>query len=202
VNVRRLRWLALCAVWLTGCAGQGPIPYQPMAPNAQAGKIDLFVELQLTERFQSTALDAVLQRQYKWLLGDALSQHAETMARMLFRDVVVTRPGAAPTDRPVQAILTPSAQAFFIAPMIAFTSATVTVALNWELATPTGKTIWSDQIGGKVTEVWGVGYTWNSNLGEALGTATREAFGKSAQVMSNAPQIRAFAADPGPGVDR
>jgi len=99
---------------------------------------------------------------HRWLLGGVLSENAEALARVLFRDVVVTQ-DAAVGERNVHATLTPVVTALrYSEPRRAFAEALVTVEIAWAIRNRAGETVWQDRVVGAANGRWGDGFGWNS----------------------------------------
>lgn len=186
---RAFSWAAwvLC---FAGCATETPIRHQPLAVASRAEKIDLKIELLLSDAFRTVAVSGDMGLlPFRFLLGDALSRYAEGLATTLFREVEVSE-GVASGDDSAQAVLTPAAGSLsFSAPTSAFSSALVTFDLAWTLTDLAGNTIWQDRVVGEARGRWGDGFGWKGDLRRFVEEAVHDAFRNSFRVLSEAEHL-------------
>jgi hypothetical protein len=154
------------------------------------------IELLLTDPFRSQTFESrvdVLQP-VRFMLGDALSEHAKVLARDLFREVVVSE-GAAAEEEGALAVLKPVAgMVSHTAPSGATDVALVTFEVAWTLTDRKGEVIWQDRLIGEVHRKWGFMFRGaHETLRRFVEEAVRDAFSNSFRALSSSERVRSFA---------
>jgi hypothetical protein len=150
-------------------------------------KIPLKIALNITDEL----------RQAKWeqkaltgggtamAVGTALAEDAPQFARSTFADVIEVNNGAAPTQ-PVDAILTPRMAFIGITyGQTMFSKDTITLKLEWTLASSAGNVLWADTITGLGVSKGG--------FAKDLKLAIEDAFRKTQDTMLSAPALQQLA---------
>lgn len=191
-NFFLLRILSIfCVLLVSGCSYTYDPPQLTVRYYPEAQKIDLSVELLLTNEFQNAQW---ADRGFILPLGEALSRNAEAMSRAVFASVVVTRAETSSKARNSDAILTPnmvSAQRTVGA--TAFSEQITTILLEWTLTDPDGKLIWVDTVQGDGIGLSGNVFTHEAKTQEQAELALTRLFQNSATAISSSPEIRSYA---------
>lgn len=180
-----------CVLLVSGCSYTYDAPQLTVAYYPEAHKMDLSVELLLTDEFQNAKWE---DRGFILPLGEALSRNAEAMSRAVFASVVVVRAEMPSKARNSDAILTPnmmSAQRTVGA--TAFSEQITTILLEWTLTDPDGKLIWVDTVQGEGIGLSGNVFTHEAKTREQADLALNRLFQSSAKAISSSPEIGAYA---------
>lgn len=174
--VAGILYIAFLVIALASCATTPPVAHMPQMTVGNyppSEKFDLKVVLQLSEELRSATwqIDSVGVIQ----LGMQLTHNAETVAGLLFTDVVVT---TAPHMESADAILIPRlvyAEEIWPPFFGWFERPVLTVILEWTLESRNGNLIWVDTVEGK----------WNAAHQSVRETIRAGQYGNVIRVLDN-----------------
>lgn len=184
------------AFLITACSNVLEIPTISFSAYQQTERINLSVELSLTEEFR-TAKSERMQDQETIIfpLGDNLVVNAETLARAIFADVSIVTDNSDVKQKQVDAVLVPrmvSSQR--LSPISAFVKQPykIAVVLEWTMKDREDNLIWLDTVTaeGKVFEL---GFNREENRKKLITSLIENLFQNSYDALSSSPEIRNLA---------
>ncbi|MCK5270151.1 MAG: hypothetical protein KAJ46_05170 [Sedimentisphaerales bacterium] len=146
-----------------------------LAEYNETNKIDLMVELCLTDKFCNYTWEPPTGLRYTLSLGSSLCSNAEILCKRVFQDVVVTNG----TEDSVKSdvILTP--EVVFLAktqPAYGFQMVEMEINVKWTLTNSKGKIIWIDTIEGIGQEKMGGPFSFEKNTRKQIRMAMENMF--------------------------
>jgi len=182
--------VSLLLIGLTSCVpAEIKANIKPIDDYPKQEQLPLTIELRMDEHFRSAYCRTPTGTRV--IFGDALVEDAEILARVVYRDVIITTGAASDkiANPSVDAVLRPYVFSMKRTdrPGLWFFPQETTLKLVWELQDRNGELIWR-------TVVTGVGRGLtryiNASVKTQGKTAIKEAFKLSFEEMASAPEIR------------
>lgn len=180
-----------------GCTTNYRVDSEPAQAYRTAEKVDLRIELCMSDEFCGYVWEhrSAFGDGFRMELGPAFSANAEAMAKGVFRDVVISRgvPHSPATNE--DAVLCPRVVSVERAiGATAFSEMKTTIDMEWALTDRDGNLIWVDTIQGVGAAQTGNMFTHKAQARKQGNRAIQDVFAKSAEAITDSPEVRAFAA--------